>query len=171
MLPRFGLENESSHIGKVFVTYSAFLEYCTCEQRIEPNRKSKTRSEDWFLVERWLAVLANCNYTSKLEYFSQRHKMLSLSSRSSMHSVDVASLSRPKQSASPRHKNRTEIGVLCVNESPIQDAMLFGADTRAIRYNADIALLPLPSPSLPSRVARARFPFSLSSTCHADYYN
>ena len=102
------------------MTLSAFLEYCTCEQRIEPNRKSKTRSEDWILVERWLAVLGNCNYTSRPEYdFSQRHKMLSLSSRFRMHSVDVTSLSRPKQSASLRHKNRSEIGVLCVKESPI----------------------------------------------------
>ena len=145
------------------MTLSAFLEYCT-------NRKSKTRSEDWIVVERWLAVFGQLQVHQQAGvYHSPRHKMPSLFS---MHSVDIASpLSRPKQSASLRHKNRCEIGVLCVKESPIQDAMCFGAGTRAILYNADIALLPFPSPSLPPRVARARFPFSLSSTCHADYYN
>ena len=46
------------------------------------------------------------------------------------------SLSRPKQrSITPATKNRSEIGVLCVNESPIR--YVFGAGTRAIRYGVE----------------------------------
>ena len=37
--------------------------------------------------------------------------------------------------ASLRHKNRSEIGVLCVNESPIR--YVYGAGTRAIWYSVD----------------------------------
>ena len=36
-----------------------------------------------------------------------------------------------------RHKNRSEIGVLCVKKSPIR--YVFGAGTRAIRYSVDTA--------------------------------
>ena len=39
--------------------------------------------------------------------------------------------------ASLRHKNRSEISVLCVNENPIQ--YIFGAGTRATRYSVDMA--------------------------------
>ena len=41
--------------------------------------------------------------------------------------------------ASLLHKNRFEIGVLCVNESPIR--YVFGAGTRAIRFCVEILLL------------------------------
>ena len=60
------------HISNRFSRH--FLEYC--EQRIEPEWKSTTRSEDWILVERWRRFWATSVHT-RPEYFSQRYKMLS----------------------------------------------------------------------------------------------
>ena len=50
------------------------------------------------------------------------------------------SFSRPKERSITSVQNlidRSEIGVFSVNESPIRQ--VFGADTRGIRYNVDIA--------------------------------
>ena len=69
--------------------------------------------------------------------FSSLFTLLKKVSRKPIQYVTIHFQDR-SSAASLRHKNRSEIGVLCVNENPIR--YVFGAGTRAIRYSVEQSL-------------------------------
>ena len=95
---------------------------CTGTAQNRRHLSTRIQSSLLFVDFRFGSILRS-HYSRKCQKKPIRHVTIHFQDRSS--------------AASLRHKKRSEIGVLCVNESPIR--YVFGAGTRAMQYRVDMA--------------------------------